>query len=309
MLARNVIWPPEIDVNEWDSPGHAGTQDQAYFNHSSVWQTQYVTPYDSGSYHTYGCHVTSTTVTWYRDGTQVYTATYDGVAEPWYPLFDYGVYENTSSGFPSVMNFDYCRIWVPAGVPATPVISAISPASGIASGGDITVTFGAVAGATSYRVTASATDSLADNFPNSSSTIYTATGSSSPLTITGLPANVRFNVTCCAINSTGYSMESYPAGPQIINVQVTTLAVPNAIVGTAYSQALAAVQGAPPYTWTSTGSLPPGLTLSTAGVISGTPTATGTYSFTAKVSGTTTWTGSSTVANSASQAYSITVAG
>ena len=311
MLARNVIWPPEIDVNEWDSPGHAGTQDQAYFNHSSVWQTQYVTPYDSGnSYHVYGCHVTSTAVTWYRDGTQVYTATYDGVAEPWYPLFDYGVYEeNTASGFPSVMNFDYVRVWVPQGVPATPVITVpISPSTGIASGGDITVSFGAVAGATSYRVTASATDSLADNFPNASSTIYSTTGSTSPLTVTGLPSGVRFNFTVCAINATGYSMESVPAGPQIINVQLTTLAVPNAVTGTAYSQTLSAQAGSPPYAWTiSSGSLPAGLTLSTGGTISGTPTAAGTSDFTAKVSGTTAWTGSATVANSATQALSITV--
>ena len=54
-----------------------------------MWQTQYTTM-DTGSYHAYGCHVTASTVTWYRDGVETYTATYDGVSEPWYPLFDYG---------------------------------------------------------------------------------------------------------------------------------------------------------------------------------------------------------------------------
>ena len=70
---------------------------------------------------------------------------------------------------------------------------------------------------------------------------------------------------------------------------ITTASLPNATVGAAYSQALAATGGAPPYSnWTVTsGSLPTGLTLSAAtGVISGTPTtATGSpFSFSVTVS-------------------------
>ena len=173
------------------------------------------------------------------------------------------------------MNFDYVRVWVPAGVPAAPVITSISPSSGIASGGDITVNFSAVSGATSYRVAASATDSLADNFPNASGATPTPPPrSSSPLTVTGLPSGVRFNFTVCAINGSGYSMESVPAGPQIIEIQLALVVLPPATVGTAYSAALAARAGNPPYTWAiSGGSLPGGLTLdSSTGVISGTPT-------------------------------------
>jgi len=57
-------------------------------------------------------------------------------------------------------------------------------------------------------------------------------------------------------------------------VAVTTGALPAAAVGTAYSQALAASGGIPPYTWSlSSGTLPACLTLSSAGVISGTPVA------------------------------------
>lgn len=60
--------------------------------------------------------------------------------------------------------------------------------------------------------------------------------------------------------------------------------LPGAIVGTAYSEALRAAGGTPPYTWTLTaGSLPPGLSLAASGVISGTATAVGTSSFTAQV--------------------------
>ena len=52
--------------------------------------------------------------------------------------------------------------------------------------------------------------------------------------------------------------------------------VAGGVLGTAYSQAFTAMGGQPPYTWTITGSLPPGLTASGA-VLSGTPTAVGAY--------------------------------
>jgi hypothetical protein len=56
------------------------------------------------------------------------------------------------------------------------------------------------------------------------------------------------------------------------------------IIGVPYSATLVASGGTTPYTWTiSSGSLPAGLTLSTVGVISGTPTATGVSTFTARV--------------------------
>jgi uncharacterized protein (TIGR03437 family) len=55
-------------------------------------------------------------------------------------------------------------------------------------------------------------------------------------------------------------------------------------VGIGYSQTLAATGGSPPYTWSvAGGSLPAGLTLSSSGTISGTPTAVGTSNFTARV--------------------------
>jgi hypothetical protein len=59
---------------------------------------------------------------------------------------------------------------------------------------------------------------------------------------------------------------------------VTTTSLPGATLGSAYSAALAATGGTPPYTWSVTaGSLPPGLSLSSAGTISGTPAVAGTY--------------------------------
>ncbi|MSN27333.1 MAG: DUF1566 domain-containing protein [Geobacter sp.] len=67
-------------------------------------------------------------------------------------------------------------------------------------------------------------------------------------------------------------------------LSITTATLPSGTIGTVYSQTLAATGGTTPYTWTkTTGSLPTGLTLSTAGVISGTPTTAATSSFTVQV--------------------------
>ena len=50
------------------------------------------------------------------------------------------------------------------------------------------------------------------------------------------------------------------------------------------SQTLTATGGTTPYTWSrSSGTLPPGLTMTTAGVLSGTPTTAGTFTFTVQV--------------------------
>ena len=65
---------------------------------------------------------------------------------------------------------------------------------------------------------------------------------------------------------------------------ITTVSLPVGTAGTVYSQALAASGGTAPYTWSTTsGAVPPGLTLSSAGAVSGTPTTSGSYAFTAQV--------------------------
>ncbi len=58
---------------------------------------------------------------------------------------------------------------------------------------------------------------------------------------------------------------------------ISTTTLPAGTVGTAYSTTLAATGGVPPYTWSASG-LPGGLSLSSAGTISGTPTASGSFS-------------------------------
>ncbi len=61
-------------------------------------------------------------------------------------------------------------------------------------------------------------------------------------------------------------------------------ALTSASIGTAYMLNLTASGGLPPYTWSvAAGSLPSGFSLSPSGVLSGTPTAPGSYSFTVQL--------------------------
>ena len=65
---------------------------------------------------------------------------------------------------------------------------------------------------------------------------------------------------------------------------LVTSILPNGTRGVFYSQQLVASGGRQPYTWSSTGILPVGLTLNAStGVLSGTPTAAAGYSFTITV--------------------------
>jgi hypothetical protein len=56
---------------------------------------------------------------------------------------------------------------------------------------------------------------------------------------------------------------------------ITTMSLPLAQVNLPYNAQLNATGGTPPYTWSGGGGLPPGLSVSPAGVISGTPTGPG----------------------------------
>jgi len=70
--------------------------------------------------------------------------------------------------------------------------------------------------------------------------------------------------------------------PTPLSISTTTL--PDGVVDEAYNASLTAAGGTPPYSWSvSDGTLPPGLTLNPDGTVTGTPTTSGTYTFTAKV--------------------------
>jgi hypothetical protein len=83
-------------------------------------------------------------------------------------------------------------------------------------------------------------------------------------------------------------------------VTITTASLPNWTAGASYSQTLGATGGSGSITFaTTTGTLPTGLTLTTAGVLSGTPTTVGTYSFAISASDATGF--------SASKSYTVTI--
>lgn len=85
-------------------------------------------------------------------------------------------------------------------------------------------------------------------------------------------------------NTIGLRLVMIPAAATQLSVN-TTSPLPGAVNGVAYSQTLSATGGSGSgYTWSvSSGSLPNGITLSTAGVLSGTASANGTFNFTAQV--------------------------
>src|SRR5262245_13354125 len=63
--------------------------------------------------------------------------------------------------------------------------------------------------------------------------------------------------------------------PPCPNIRVNPPSLSKGKTGTAYSQTLTAKAGAAPYQFRATGALPPGLSLSAGGVLSGTPTQAG----------------------------------
>jgi hypothetical protein len=86
-------------------------------------------------------------------------------------------------------------------------------------------------------------------------------------------------------------------------VEITTSSLPSGQAAVPYSTTLAAIDGTSPYKWSITsGALPAGLALASSGLISGTPTASGTFSFTVHVAD------SASSPTSASRNLSITTA-
>ena len=105
------------------------------------------------------------------------------------------------------------------------------------------------------------------------------------ITSAGLATAVSVGTTSISATLSGIT------GSTTSNVSPTTLSVTtNSLAdgrqNAAYTATLAASGGTTPYTWSlasGSGPLPNGLTLSNSGIISGTPTATGTFSFTVQV--------------------------
>ena len=85
------------------------------------------------------------------------------------------------------------------------------------------------------------------------------------------------------VKSKYFTMTVYEAGQSILTID-SKETLPRGRKGASYSFSLKASGGTTPYRWSRVrGSLPPGLRLSSSGVISGTPSSTGSYTFTVRV--------------------------
>ena len=229
-----------------------------------------------------------------------------------------GVYAyGSSSSFPN-QSWHSSNYWVDvvylSGTPDTtpPTVTSVSPVSGATSvspQASVSATFsealnattvtttnfqllnsgGTAVTATVAYVSATNTATLTPTSPLSNSTTYTAVvkgGGVKDLAGNALAADYKWSFTTSAPSALVISTQSLSAG---------TTTVP-------YSATLAATGGTPPYSWSiATGSLPTGLSLSTSGVISGTPTVAGTFSFSVKV------TDSGSPVQTATQALSISI--
>jgi hypothetical protein len=129
----------------------------------------------------------------------------------------------------------------------------------------------------------------------SSSGLYTAPAVKSNTTAT-VTATSKADTTKSASGSLTVT------APVVTAVDITTTGLTSVTSGVTYSANLKASGGTTPYTWSKTsGSLPSGITVSSAGSVAGTTTQTGTYTFTVQV------TDASSPKQSATQSLSLTV--
>ena len=151
-----------------------------------------------------------------------------------------------------------------------PTVTGISPTSGPATGGTaVTITGTSFTGATSVSF---------GGAPAMSFTVISAT------TITATSPAGTGTVDVVVTNSNASAPSAADRFTYIQPLTLSSATLPAATAETAYSQTVTASGGTPPYTYAVTGgALPAGLSLSSGGVISGTPTASGSFSFTVTV--------------------------
>jgi len=171
--------------------------------------------------------------------------------------------------------------------PAAPDVTGVSPSSGPAGGSnDVTVSGTNLGGATAIEVGTAAqftagTPTTLNLCASSAAGCFTVTSATS-LDISSMPAHAAGAVTVKVVSQgiSGTGAYTYTAGPALLFP-----APPGGEAGVAYSDQLTATGGTSPYAWSvSTGNLPAGITLNpSTGLLSGTPTTAGSYSFTVKV--------------------------
>ena len=188
-----------------------------------------------------------------------------------------GVYAYAStSTFPN-LSWNDSNYWVDVVVrtspPPTLTSIAVTPASSTV----------AVGGAQQFTATGTysdaSTQAITGQVTWASSSTATAGISAGGVATGAAAGNTTISATLGSVS--GSTLLTVQAAP----LAVTTTALPAGVVGIAYSSALSASGGTPPYSWSVTPALPPGLVLNpSTGNISGTPNTAGTYNLSAQVS-------------------------
>ncbi|MFJ6197286.1 beta strand repeat-containing protein [Micromonospora sp. NPDC092111] len=167
---------------------------------------------------------------------------------------------------------------VPFSLPGAPTITAASAGDSSAT---LTWTAPSTGGSpiTSYVVT--------PYVAGVAQTPRTFTGTATTQTVTGLTPGTSYTFTVTATNAGGSGPPSAQSASVIPNVSPTLSNPPPPAgeVGAAYSDTLVVTGGTAPFVWSvSAGALPAGVTLNAStGLLSGTPTASGSFDFTVKV--------------------------
>ena len=156
-----------------------------------------------------------------------------------------------------------------------------------------------------FTATGTYSDSSTQNLTTQST--WVSSNTAATINASGVATGVSAASTTITATSGGVSGNTtLTVNAATVQLAITTSSLPAGTQGVVYpATALTATGGKPPYTaWSiSSGALPAGLSLTSIGTITGTPTASGTFSFTAKVTDSTTPTPSAVT-----KALSITVA-
>jgi len=143
------------------------------------------------------------------------------------------------------------------------------------AGQNYTQTFTASGGTSPYGFAV-----IAGTLPGGLSLSTVGVLSGTPVTF----GNFSFTVEATdAIGCKGMQVYALTINPPCGTIMVSPSSLPNGTVGTAYNQMATATGGGAPYTFAiGAGSLPGGLTLGSDGALTGTPNASGVFSFTIK---------------------------
>src|SRR3984957_12183820 len=249
--------------------------------------------------------ITSATVTWTAPASNnspitgyIVTPYLNGVAQP--PL-SYGASTTTQTltGLTAGASYTFTVTAVnaigtgsasPRSAAVIPYVLPAAPTIGSVSAGDSAATVNWTAPAsnggspiTGYAVT--------PYIAGVAQAVQTFSSTATTESVTGLTPGTSYTFKVAAVNAAGTGPASAASAAVTINAgpSLTFPAPPAGEVSIAYSDQLTASGGTGALTWSvSSGTLPPGLTLSSStGLLSGTPTTAGSYPFTVKITDTT----------------------